>query len=77
MVQNIVMQKLRSEQKIALAVVSSDIAVTLLQSDRTAHFRFKIPLDSDTTFLCDIKKGTNLAELIKRASVIFWDESPI
>ena len=77
MVQNTVMQKLRSEQKVALAVASSGIAATLLQGGRTAHSRFKIPLDSDATSSCGIKKGTNLAELMKRAQVIFWDESPM
>ena len=77
MVQNTVMRKLRLEQKVALAVASSGIAATLLQGSRTAHSRFKIPLDSDATSSCGIKKGTNLAELIKRAQVIFWDESPM
>jgi hypothetical protein len=77
MVQNTIMQKLRSEKNVALAVASSGIVSTLLQGGRTTHSRFKIPLDLDATSLCGIKKGTNLAELIKRAQVIFWDESPI
>jgi len=58
-------------------VASSGIAATLLQGGRTAHSRFKIPLDSDATSSCGIKKGTNLAELVKRAAIIFWDESPM
>ena len=76
-VQNTVMARIRSEQKVALAVASSGIASTLLQGGRTAHSRFKIPLDSDATSSCGTKKGTNLAELIKRTQVIFWDESPM
>ena len=71
------MQKLRSEQRVALAVASSGIASILLQGGRTVHSRFKIPLDADATSLCRIVKETNLAELIKRADVIFWDESPM
>ena len=70
-VENIVIKKVRLERKVALAVASSGIAATLLQGGRTAHSRFKIPLDSDATSSCGIKKGTNLAELIKRAQVIF------
>ena len=77
MVQNTVMKKLRSQQKIALAVASSGIAATLLVGGRTAHSRFKIPLDTDNQSQCGIEKGTNLAELIKRAAVIFWDEAPM
>ena len=76
-VQNTVMAKLRSEGKIVLAVASSGIAATLLDGGQTAHARFKIPLDSEDSSMCDIKKGTDRCELIRKASMIFWDEAPM
>ena len=76
-VQNTVMAKLRKNQTVVLAVASSGIAATLLTGGRTAHSRFKIPLDSDETSICGTTKGSNLAELIKRTALIFWDESPM
>ena len=77
MVQNTVLKKLRSQKHVTLAVASSGIAATLLDSGRTAYSRFKILLDAESTSSCGIQKGTNLAELIRRACVIFWDEAPI
>ena len=77
MVQNTVMERIRSQGKVTLAVVSSGIASTLLEGGRTAHSRFKIPLDAEETSYYRVKKGTNLAELLKRAEMIFWDEATI
>ena len=77
MVQNTILKKLRSQKRIALVVASSGIATTLLDGGRTAHSRFKILLDAESTSSCGIQKGTNLAELIKRACIIFWDEVPM
>ena len=42
---NLILTKLRSEGKIALATASSGIATTLLTGGRTLHSTFKIPLD--------------------------------
>ena len=47
---------LRSEGKIVLAVASSGIASLLMEGGRTAHSRFKIPIDLDEHSCCDIKK---------------------
>ncbi|CAN1256871.1 ATP-dependent DNA helicase PIF1 [Linum perenne] len=65
------------EGKIALVVASSGIAATLLPGGVTAHSRFRIPLDVDSTSTCTIKKGTSLARLMKSASLIVWDEAPM
>lgn len=62
---------------IVLAVASSGIAATLLDGGSTAHSRFKIPLDTTNEITYNIKKGTDRAELIKRAKLIFWDEAPM
>ncbi|CAN1756188.1 ATP-dependent DNA helicase PIF1 [Linum perenne] len=72
---NCLLSKVRSEGKIALVVASSGIAATLLPGGVTAHSRFRIPLDVDSTSTCTIKKGTSLARLMKSASLIVWDEA--
>ncbi|KAJ1257558.1 hypothetical protein BS78_10G005300 [Paspalum vaginatum] len=72
-----ILTKLRSEGKIALAVASCGIAALLLQGGRTAHSRFKIPLNITEESTCDIKQGTHLAELLKKTSLILWDEAPM
>ncbi|XP_047087140.1 uncharacterized protein LOC124698742 [Lolium rigidum] len=68
---------IRSRGKIALAVASSGVASLLLQGGRTAHSRFKIPIDIDETTLCDVKRGTNLSDLLIQCSLIIWDEAPM
>jgi ATP-dependent DNA helicase PIF1 len=47
----------------------------LLPGGRTAHSRFKIPCDLDETAICDIRRGTMLAELIEAVSLVIWDEA--
>ncbi|XP_073039060.1 uncharacterized protein [Primulina eburnea] len=63
--------------KIIIAVATSGIAATLLQGGRTAHSRFLIPLRPTASTLCQIKKQSELADLIRRASAIVWDEAPM
>ncbi|KAM3367371.1 hypothetical protein ACQJBY_016147 [Aegilops geniculata] len=69
--------KLRSEGKIVLAVASCGIAALLLQGGRTAHSRFRIPLNITEESTCEIKQGSHLAELLKKTSLILWDEAPM
>ncbi|KAL4578339.1 hypothetical protein LXL04_014460 [Taraxacum kok-saghyz] len=68
---------LRAEGKIVLAVASSGIASLLLPSGRTAHSRFKLPLDLSDESICNIKKGTHLAKLFDHTDLIIWDEAPM
>ncbi|XP_038717417.1 uncharacterized protein LOC120010695 [Tripterygium wilfordii] len=72
-----ILSKIRSEGRIGLAVASSGIAALLLPGGRTAHSPFRIPIDSSEDSTCDIKQGSQLAELICKASVIIWDEAPM
>ena len=72
---NCIVTYLRSEKKIVLAVASSGVASLLLPGGRTAHSRFKIPIEIDETTICHIKRGTMLADLIKSTSLIIWDEA--
>ena len=65
------MIKLRSENVIVLAMTFSDIAITLLKDDTTAHFKFKISLNSKSESICSIKKDIDRVELIKTIKLIF------
>ena len=64
---NLILAKLRSEGKIALATASIGIATTLLTGGRTLHSTFKIPLDLHAMDvpICSIKKGTALSRVIE------------
>ncbi|CAF1060263.1 unnamed protein product [Brachionus calyciflorus] len=68
---------IRSKNKIALAVASSGIAALLLPGGRTAHSRFKIPINLFSNSTCNIKLNSPEAELIKKAELILWDEAPM
>ena len=52
-----IISALRSKGKIVLAVASLGIASLLLPSGRTAHSRFKLPLELTDESLCKIKKN--------------------
>ena len=72
-----IITKLRAMKKIVLPVASSGIAALLLPGGRTAHSRFKIPLNQQEHTMCDIKPGSVLAELLKETDLIIWDEAPM
>lgn len=61
--------------EIVLIVVSSGIAALLFASGRTVHSRFAIPINVDEDSTCNIKQDA-LVELIGKAKLIIWDESP-
>ncbi|XP_042041441.1 uncharacterized protein LOC121786909 [Salvia splendens] len=68
---------IRSKGDIVLNVASSGIASLLLPGGRTAHSRFKIPVNVNEDSMCNIKPVSALAELILRAKLIIWDEAPM
>ena len=72
---NAIVSYIRAHQKIVLTVASSGVASLLLSGGRTAHSRFKIPCDLEDGDVCDIKRGTMLAELIQKTSLVIWDEA--
>lgn len=74
---NAIITKIRSNNEIILPVTSSGIASLLLPKGRTAHSRFRIPLSIDKFSTYHIKKGTQLAKLIEKTSLILWDEAPM
>ena len=72
-----ILSHIRSDGGIALAVASSGIAALLLENGRTAHSRFKIPLNLDNLSTCNITSNSILAELIRRTKIVIWDEAPM
>ena len=74
---NCLCSHLRSQGKIVLCVASSGIAAQLPPGGRTAHSRFKIPLSNDINAVCNITHNSDLGELIRKTSLIIWDEVPM
>lgn len=56
-----IITKIRAMKNIVLHVASSGIAALLLPGGRTAHLRFKIPINMQEHSMCDIKPGSMLA----------------
>ncbi|GJU94086.1 uncharacterized protein Tco_1318842 [Tanacetum coccineum] len=65
----------RSRGLIALATASSGAAANNMTGGRTAHSRFKIPINLTTNSMCNIKKQSGLAKLLCQAKLIIWDEA--
>ncbi|KAM0931002.1 hypothetical protein ACQ4PT_000606 [Festuca glaucescens] len=68
---------LRSERRVVLAVASSGVASLLLPNGRTAHSRFRIPIDATDKSHCNISRGSTMAALLEETSLILWDEAPM
>jgi hypothetical protein len=60
-----------------LVVASSGIASLLFLGGRTAHSRFKIPIDLQDESTCNITQQMKVAELVRKADLIIWDEAPM
>ncbi|THH03718.1 hypothetical protein EW146_g10359 [Bondarzewia mesenterica] len=73
-----VCNRIRSEGWIVLCVASSGIAALLLPGGRTSHSTFMIPIEGlNETSICPIPKESKLADLIRQARLIVWDEVPM
>ncbi|XP_021727168.1 uncharacterized protein LOC110694300 [Chenopodium quinoa] len=72
---NCLYAEIRMMNKIVLPTKTSGIAASNLPSGRTAHSRFKIPVDHENSFTCDVPKQGSLAQLIKETTLIIWDEA--
>ena len=62
---NLMLAKVQSNGDIALATAFSGIAAILLNEDTTAHSRFKILIDIQFNFICNISAQSHLVELIR------------
>lgn len=60
-----------------IAVASSGIAAILLNTGKTAHYTFKIPLEVDEDSTCQFTEQSELANKIKATRLIIWDEAPM
>nr|GEY45854.1 hypothetical protein [Tanacetum cinerariifolium] len=67
----------RSQGGIVLNVASSGIAALLLEGGRTAQSRFAIPINVVEDSMCNISADSELAELLRMAKLIIWDEAPM
>ena len=74
---NAIISRLRSKKLIVLTVASLGVAALLLPGGRTAHSRFKIHIVIDESSVCEIRRGSFLADLIVQCSLIIWDEAPM
>jgi len=74
-VENLILAYVRSHGSIALSVASSGIASILLDGDQTSHARFRIPLEIQADSNCNIKAQSTLADLLRRTTLIIWDEA--
>ncbi|XP_039815157.1 uncharacterized protein LOC120678064 [Panicum virgatum] len=59
---------------IAVATATSGIAASIMPGGRTAHSRFKIPIKLSGNNMCSFTKQSGTAELLRKASLIIWDE---
>ncbi|CEP08870.1 hypothetical protein [Parasitella parasitica] len=71
---NALLNRIRQDGDIAIAVASSGTAALLLEGVRTAHSTLKILLDVTTSTMCDMTPRLATASFIKRAKIIVWDE---
>ncbi|PKA58541.1 ATP-dependent DNA helicase PIF1 [Apostasia shenzhenica] len=66
---------IRNKKEIVLATATSGVAASILPGGRTAHSRFKIPLNINEATICNVSKQSATAELLRRAKLIIWDEA--
>nr|GFB23535.1 ATP-dependent DNA helicase RRM3-like [Tanacetum cinerariifolium] len=68
---------LRSKGDIVLNVASNGIATLLFEGGRTTHSRLAIPINVAKDSMCHIAADSDLADLIRKANLIIWDEAPM
>ena len=71
---NTILSYFRSQGKVSLACASTASASLLLNGGKTLHAQFKVPININEDSVCNIKRGSRLAELILVASIIIIDE---
>jgi len=71
------LSRLRRQGKIVLTVALSRITSLLLLGSRTAHSRFKIPIDLHDEPTYNITQQMKVAKLVRKVDLIIWDEAPM
>lgn len=75
---NVILSFVRSQSKKALSVASSGIAALLLCGGSTVHSRFGVPLHNlHAQSSCGMPVQCAKAQLIRRSTIIIWDEAPM
>ena len=67
--------RVRGQGNIALAIVTSGVSASIMPGGRTAHSRFKIPLNLEEGASCNFTKQSGTAKLLRMAKLILWDEA--
>jgi hypothetical protein len=71
----VLLATLHNQGKIAVATAKSGVAASIMPGGRTAHSHFKIPLTIDDGVVCSFTKQSGTTELLRKASLIIWDEA--
>ena len=72
---NTILTYFRSQGRVSLACASTASASLLLNGGKTLHAQFKVPININEDSVCNIKRGSRLAELILATSIIVIDEA--
>jgi ATP-dependent DNA helicase PIF1 len=56
--------KLRSQDKLAMAIATSGVTASIMLDGRTAHLRFKLPLSVEEGGCCSFTKQSGTAKLL-------------
>ena len=71
----VILKKIRSQNKIAVATATSGIASTLLTGGRTVHTKVKLPIQLEMGVTkCSIQETSALAEMVRRMKFMVIDE---
>ncbi|XP_076898142.1 uncharacterized protein LOC143551635 [Bidens hawaiensis] len=68
---------IRSKREVVLNVAYSGIASLLLEGGRTTHSRFLIPINLTEDSQCPVKGNTDVYEILKKTTLVIWDEEPM
>ena len=71
---NLLLAKVRSQSKVALATAVSGIAATLLDNGRTLHSRCKVPIKLKGNSTCIMTKRDPTGKLFQKAALLIIDE---
>ncbi|XP_073152577.1 uncharacterized protein [Henckelia pumila] len=72
-----ILATVRSRGIIALATATSGVAASILPGGRTAHSRFKIPIELHENSYCTISKQSGLGNLLRLTRLVVWDKAPM
>ena len=74
---NLAIQQCLNDGHNLIVAASSGIAALILKTGKTAHYSFKISLEVDEDSTCQFTGQSAVAEKIKQAKLIIWDEAPM